>query len=178
MAFLLEHEYGIRLPRRLQIEFSQVIQRVADSSGKEMQASEIFHIFSQEYLTPFPHYAYQAHQLLEHRAPPSDSAQLSLQLELLFHGQSQVIRATGRGIHETLHRAFQSQGIELQIFSHSEEKIRQNPENKVLCILEIRVNGAREFGVAMADTSEAASIQATINAINRRQHQRLEETIL
>jgi hypothetical protein len=40
------------------------------------------------------------------------------------------------------------------------------------------VNGAREFGVAMADTSEAASIQATINAINRRQHQRLEETIL
>lgn len=178
MAFLLEHEYGIRLPRRLQIEFSQVIQRVADSSGKEMQASEIFHIFSQEYLTPFPHYAYQAHQLLEHRASPSDSAQLSLQLELLFHGQSQVIRATGRGIHETLHRAFQSQGIELQIFSHSEEKIRQNPENKVLCILEIRVNGAREFGVAMADTSEAASIQATINAINRRQHQRLEETIL
>ncbi|MBC3813042.1 2-isopropylmalate synthase [Undibacterium aquatile] len=178
MAFLLEHEYGIRLPRRLQIEFSQVIQRVADSSGKEMQASEIFHIFSQEYLTPFPHYAYQAHQLLEHRAPPSDSAQLSLQLELLFHGQSQVIRATGRGIHETLHRAFQSQGIELQIFSHSEEKIRQNPESKVLCILEIRVNGAREFGVAMADTSEAASIQATINAINRQQHQRLEETIL
>lgn len=178
MAFLLEHEYGIRLPRRLQIEFSQVIQRVADSSGKEMQASEIFHIFSQEYLTPFPHYAYQAHQLLEHRAQPSDSAQLSLQLELLFHGQSQVIRATGRGIHETLHRAFQSQGIELQIFSHSEEKIRQNPESKVLCILEIRVNGAREFGVAMADTSEAASIQATINAINRRQHQRLEETIL
>ncbi|MBK1891824.1 2-isopropylmalate synthase [Undibacterium sp. 14-3-2] len=178
MAFLLEHEYGIRLPRRLQIEFSQVIQRVADSSGKEMQASEIFHIFSQEYLTPFPHYAYQAHQLLEHRAQPSDSAQLSLQLELLFHGQSQVIRATGRGIHETLHRAFQSQGIELQIFSHSEEKIRQNPESKVLCILEIRVNGAREFGVAMAYTSEAASIQATINAINRRQHQRLEETIL
>lgn len=167
MAFLLEHEYGIRLPRRLQIEFSQVIQRVADSSGKEMEASEIFHIFSQEYLTPFPHYAYQAHQLLEHRAQPSDSTQLSLQLELLYHGQPQVIRATGHGIHETLLQAFQTQNIELQVFSHSEEKVRQNQKEKMLCILEMRVNGSRQFGVAIADTSEASWIQATMNAVNR-----------
>jgi 2-isopropylmalate synthase len=60
IAFLLEREYGLVLPRRLQIEFSQVVQQVMDSQGKEMTAEQLWHLFQQEYL--------QAHQPLQYIA--------------------------------------------------------------------------------------------------------------
>ncbi|MFX5808920.1 2-isopropylmalate synthase, partial [Acinetobacter baumannii] len=60
-AFLLEQEYGISLPRRLQIEFSKLVQATADQSGKEMTAHQIYQIFSDSYLHAATPLRYQAH---------------------------------------------------------------------------------------------------------------------
>src|SRR6185369_15194061 len=63
IAYLLERDYGLALPRLLQIEFSQVIQRITDSTGKELSASEIHSAFEREYLAPGAPIAY-----IDHRA--------------------------------------------------------------------------------------------------------------
>ncbi|MGE5621906.1 MAG: 2-isopropylmalate synthase, partial [Bacillota bacterium] len=65
MAYLLEQEYGLQLPRRLQIEFSRVVQQAADDSGKEIAAQDIYHIFEREYLAAGSPYAYCGHQLTD-----------------------------------------------------------------------------------------------------------------
>jgi len=168
MAFLLEQEYGIQLPRRLQIEFSKAIQQVADHSGKEIDAATIFQIFSKEYLDTVSPYAYQAHHVLEHRTSPSDSAQLSLRIDLLSHGQPQAIHATGHGIHEAIRSAWHTQGIDIDIISNTISPCTKTaPTTAQLCILEVRVDGEREFGAGLADDADSACLQAVCNALNR-----------
>src|SRR3546814_12003638 len=65
ISYLLEHEYGLSLPRRLQIEFSQVVQNAMDESGTEMTAEDIGGIFTQQYFDAQTPYAYVAHHLVE-----------------------------------------------------------------------------------------------------------------
>lgn len=70
IAFLLEKDYGVVLPRKLQIELSQVVQRAMDESGKEMSAQEIWEIFTTEYCrcdTPFRYLSHEAIQLMPSR---------------------------------------------------------------------------------------------------------------
>ena len=66
IAFLLETEYGMVLPRRLQVEFSAAVQRVTDVSGGEMSAGEIWQTFESEYLAAESPFAYVEHHLFEH----------------------------------------------------------------------------------------------------------------
>src|SRR4029079_5006689 len=61
IAYLLERDHGLALPRLLQIEFSQVIQRIADATGKELSAAEILAAFDREYVVPLP-LAYRDHR--------------------------------------------------------------------------------------------------------------------
>ena len=66
ITYLLEHEYGLSLPRRLQIEFSQIVQAVMDDSGKEVTAGDIWGIFEREYLVGRRPFEYVAHHLVVH----------------------------------------------------------------------------------------------------------------
>ncbi len=63
VAYLLERDYQLVMPRRLQIEFSQVVQSAADITGKELTAKELWELFNQEYLTPRAPFVYRGHQL-------------------------------------------------------------------------------------------------------------------
>ena len=81
ISYLLEHEYGFSLPRRLQIEFSQVVQSVTDLSGKEVRAADIWQIFEQQYLGD-GRYRYDAHHLVE----DSKTASVTLACELCVDG--------------------------------------------------------------------------------------------
>src|SRR5690606_39812804 len=63
IAYLLERDYELHLPRRLQIEFSQVVQAVADATGKELTAEELWQLFEREYLSRSGPYMHLGHQL-------------------------------------------------------------------------------------------------------------------
>ena len=64
IAYLLERDYDLALPRRLQIEFSQVVQAVTDATGKELNSAEIWSLFEREYLQQQAAYEYRSHQLM------------------------------------------------------------------------------------------------------------------
>src|SRR4029077_16092431 len=63
VAYLLERDYQLVMPRRLQIEISQVVQTAADITGKELTSRELWDLFDSEYLTPRTPYVYRSHQL-------------------------------------------------------------------------------------------------------------------
>ena len=171
MAYLLEQEYGICMPRRLQIEFSHAVQHVADRSGVEVQAADLMEIFSQQYLTQDASFAYHAHQVLEHRTSPSIAAHLSMRLELLLHGQPQVVHATGHGIDTLTIAAFAQQGFHVEPIDVTENSVQdqsqKNHQNQFQCVIETRINGDKQFGVGIAKNAETAYLQAICSAINR-----------
>src|ERR1700734_593260 len=80
VAYLLERDYQLVMPRRLQIEFSQVVQATADITGKELTSQELWNLFTSEYLTDRRPYVYRAHQLAA-STDGADSERLSLQVE-------------------------------------------------------------------------------------------------
>src|SRR5882762_8355728 len=85
MAYLLEQEYGLAMPRRLQIEFSRAIQKAADATGKEIAASDIYSIFKQEYLDKQTPYVYRGHRMSE----DSRQAQpVRIEIDIIRDGQA------------------------------------------------------------------------------------------
>lgn len=172
MAFLLEQEYGLVLPRRLQIEFSRAVQAAADRSGQEMTANAIHTIFCQEYLGTSPAtaatYAYQAHHILEHRTPSSDPAHLQLSIDLLHHAQPQALHGAGCGTLDAIVQAFQTIGQEISIMDQHQHAVTVDQQAKTACYIELRSNdGITRFGVGIDDNAVAATILAIVNALNR-----------
>src|SRR5690606_14852341 len=94
IAYVLEQGHGLRLPRRLQIEFSQVIQRIADETGKELQPGDIWKSFEQEYLAEDAPLAF-----VEHRTVPDAHASELRRLTAVIreNGTERTIEGRGNG---------------------------------------------------------------------------------
>ena len=177
MTYLLEQEYGISMPRRMQIEFSHAVQHYADRSGLEVQASDLYTIFKQAFLNAEPGFAYHAHHVLKQGASPSTPAHISLHLELLFNGQSRVVQATGHGIHSAGIAAFAQQGIQIEMIDMTEQTIIDHQgRTQYQCIIEARVHGERHFGAGIATDAESAYLQALCSVVNRYHRQQSPST--
>src|SRR5690606_5138601 len=96
IAYLLEQEYGINLPRRMQIEFSQVVQRETDRLGLEMTAQQIYALLEREYLQATSPYSLKSHRLQE------ENGTSAVSIEVISDGNSQHWSGTGKGPLEAL----------------------------------------------------------------------------
>src|ERR1700720_726386 len=103
VAYLLERDYQLVMPRRLQIEFSQVVQAAADITGKELTSQEIWDLFSREYLAPRQPFLYRSHQLAA-SMDGADTERLSLQVDNA--GRLETWQAQGSGPFEAMVKAF------------------------------------------------------------------------
>ena len=96
VAYLLERDYQLVMPRRLQIEFSQVVQAAADITGKELSSQELWDLFYAEYLAARQPFVYRSHQLAA-STDGADTERLSLQVENV--GAARDLAWTGFGSH-------------------------------------------------------------------------------
>jgi 2-isopropylmalate synthase len=94
IAYLLERDYGLTMPRRLQIEFSQVVQSVTDATGKELTSEQIWLLFEREFLGENGAYLYGGHQLSALREHQNVER---LTLKLKCHGQGALLHGEGNG---------------------------------------------------------------------------------
>ncbi|MFZ6747718.1 2-isopropylmalate synthase [Undibacterium sp. Ren11W] len=179
MAFLLQQEYGLQLPRRLQIEFSRAVQAEADRNGLEMTAQSIYAIFCQHYLNPakhtipaagatLAHYVYQSHQILNHSITPSETTQLPLRINLLHHAQPKTVHGAAHGNNASVLQALQSMGIEIKLMDQHQHSLGTGPQTETVSYVELRVDeGNSQFGVGIASDALSAHILAILNAMNR-----------
>jgi 2-isopropylmalate synthase len=160
MSFLLEQEYGLKLPRRLQIEFSRAVQRATDDSGKEVAAADIHALFSREYLDVQSPYAYHAHQLKESSGQP---VQLALQLA----GENGVTTLEGTG-NGPIDACINALGQNIRVMDYHEHAIGAGADARAACYVELRVdNGPTLFGVGIDRNIVTASFMAVFSALNR-----------
>ncbi|MHB1677608.1 MAG: 2-isopropylmalate synthase [Sulfuriferula sp.] len=166
IAYLLEAEYGVILPRRLQIEFSGTVQQHMDLHGGEMSAGDIWALFSQNYLVADHSVHYVEHHLFE-----LDGAQ-GIRLAVEKDGVQYLLAGEGNGPIDAAVAALRVLGIELQVRSYEERSMGSSIEggNAQACaFVEVTLagRGYECYGVGMDVNIVSASIKALISAANR-----------
>ncbi|WP_339079820.1 2-isopropylmalate synthase [Pseudomonas sp. TMP9] len=159
ITFLLEQEYGINLPRRMQIEFSQVVQKETDRLGLEMSAAQIHQLLEREYLQATTPYALKGHRLQE------ENGTSAVDVEVNNAGQTQHWRGIGKGPLEALVAGLP---VAVEIMDYSEHAIGAGTHAKAAAYIELRVNGGRALhGVGIDENLTTASFRALFSALNR-----------
>jgi len=159
ITFLLEQEYGISLPRRMQIEFSQVVQGETDRLGLEMTAQQIYSLLHKEYLQANMPYALISHRLQE------ENGNSAVDVEVHSDGETQHWRGKGHGALEALCAALP---ISAEIMDYNEHAIGAGTNAKAAAYIELRVAGGRPVhGVGVDENITTASFKALFSALNR-----------
>ncbi|BEV16777.1 2-isopropylmalate synthase [Herbaspirillum sp. DW155] len=162
MAYLLEQEYGLALPRRLQIEFSRAIQREADATGKEIAAADIYAIFQREYLQREEPYVYRAHRMSE---DSSKAESINIEVDIVRNGQPVTVRGSGNGPIDAFVHAL---GLDIKLMDFHEHAIGAGADAKAASYIELRLNEAPTgFGVGIDANIVTASFKAVLSAVNR-----------
>src|ERR1700734_4357611 len=162
VAYLLERDYQLVMPRRLQIEFSQVVQAAADITGKELTSKELWDLFSQEYLTPRAPFLYRGHQLAA-STDGEDTEKLSLQVERDGHPQTWLGQGSG-----PIDAVVAAIGLPFDVLSYEEHSRGQGGGAMAVSYIEITTRSRRTlFGAGMHSNIITASLLAVISAVNR-----------
>jgi 2-isopropylmalate synthase len=162
VAYLLERDFQLVMPRRLQIEFSQVVQAAADISGKELTSQEIWDLFSREYLVPRAPYVYRSHQLAA-SADGADTEKLTLQVENEGHPETWLGQGSGP-IDAIVHGI----GLPFDVLSYEEHSRGQGSAATAVSYIEITTRARRTlFGAGMHPNIITASLLAVLSAVNR-----------
>jgi len=166
IAYLMEAEYGVAMPRRLQVEFSGVVQGHADRHGGEISAADIWRIFSITYLDKAAPVRYREHHLFE--AGGLQGIRLNLEID----GAQHVLTGEGNGPIDAAVHAFKSAGISLQVRSFDESAMSKSVEagDAAACaFIQIAdaAGGHEYYGVGMDANIVTAAIRALVNGVNR-----------
>ena len=169
ITYLLESEYGLELPRRLQIEFSQVVQGVMDGEGKELSAADIWRIFEREYAIDDASRAQVAHPTIVDR---SDGA-VQLTADVTLAQQQFRVEGVGTGPIDAFVDGLASHiGVSLRVLDYHEHSIGSGADARAVAYLELRIgadsNGAQTlFGVGIDTNIVSASLKAIVSGLNR-----------
>lgn len=162
IAYLLERDYGLTMPRRLQIEFSQVVQAVTDATGKELTSEQIWTLFEGEYLGGNGAYAYSAHQLSSVREHQNVER---LTLKLKCRGQGALLHGEGNGPIDAIVDAL---GLRFDVLSYEEHSMGSGSDARAVAFVEITTPArATLFGVGLHENIVTASLLAVLSAVNR-----------
>ncbi|MFK7734645.1 MAG: 2-isopropylmalate synthase [Pirellulaceae bacterium] len=166
VAFLVETELGFRLPRRLQVAFSGVVQKLTDQSGQEMSSQAIASKFLETYVQPPSRLAYQSHKPV----PVSDEGELErYEFRLGFDGSEATVESDGNGpLDAFVHAITERFGLAYDIKDYQEHSMESGSDSSAAAyILAQKPDGSELFGVGQHKSITKASILALVAAINR-----------
>ncbi len=164
VSYLLEQEHGLVLPRRMQIEFSRAIQRVTDSSGKEVTTADVYGIFESEYLNCKKHYKLLKHNIVSQ--PHADSGQqFTIEVDVEKDGQVRTLKGAGEGAISAFVNALD---LSIKIMDYSEHAIGSGAETRAAAYVEMRIGDSPSgFGVGIHADIVTSSFLAILSAVNR-----------
>ena len=168
ITYLLERDYGLKLPRKLLIEFSKVVQERADTQGTEVSPDQIWRAFDEEYLT-----RPQGALVLDDYGMSQDSSagedNVSVTVQLSRGGVAEKFTATGNGPVDAFVTGLGAHlGIDIEVCDYKEHAIGKGSDTKAVAYVEIAGPGRLYwFGVGINPNIITASFHAVISAVNR-----------
>jgi len=164
VAYIMKADHGLVLPRRLQIEFSQVVQAITDGEGGEVSAKEMWDAFADEYLAPvIP---------LERIKQYVDAAQVdggtdTITATVKIDGIESEIVGSGNGPLAAFVDALNGVGFDISVLDYSEHAMSSGEEAAAAAYVEASVGGRTVWGVGIATSITTASLRAVVSAVNR-----------
>ena len=162
VAFLLEKDHGVSLPRRLQISLSQKIQKLADESGKEISSSEIWRTFEENYLKPINNLSY-----VKHSSTTYDDIH-SLELTMIFNGNEKKIKGSGNGPIDSFINGLSSNlDVPIKVSDYQQSAISSGSDAKAAAYIELEKDGKTFWGVGIHPNTTRASFDAIIVGLSK-----------
>ena len=161
VAYVMKTEHQLDLPRRLQIEFSRAIQARTDAGGGEVTASEMWELFSAEYLSDGPV------ALLGHRSSSVVESKHVLTAEVRVDGQTRQIEGFGNGPISAFCDALNAVGEKVRVLDYTEHALSAGSDAQAAAYVEVEIDGGTLWGVGVEADTTGASMRAVLSAVNR-----------
>jgi 2-isopropylmalate synthase len=158
----MKEEHKLDLPRRLQIEFSGVVQARTDSEGGEVEPDRMWDIFAAEYLTP------RGNDItLRGYATATVEDKVEVEATVEYAGEQRVLTAVGNGPIDAYVNAIQTMGIRVRLLDYAEHAMSSGGDAQAAAYVECDVDGATVWGVGLDPNIVNASMRAITSAVNR-----------
>ena len=160
VAFLLEKDHGVSLPRRLQISMSQKIQKIADETGKEISTSEIWEIFHTNFVMPKSGHSFKNYSL-----KTSDTTDVSdhIKAEIEIDGENHEISGSGNGPIDAFVNALnQKLSIDIKVSDYHQSAISSGSDAQAAAYIELQKGDKTSWGVGINPNTTKASFEAII----------------
>jgi 2-isopropylmalate synthase len=168
VAYLLKADHAIDLPRKLQIEFSGVVQSRTDAEGGEMTSAHIWSIFQDEYLPADDADEKWGRFELTRTGTSSDmSGETSLDVELRVGDERQLTTGRGTGPIAAFLSVLSEQGVSVKLYDFVEHTLSASGDAQAAAYVDLDVDGVRLWGVGIDADSSTASLKAIVSAVNR-----------
>jgi len=168
VAYLLKNDHALDLPRKLQIEFSGVVQAKTDAEGGEVTSAQIWEIFQDEYLpAASAEDKWGQFELSSTRTQSDMSGTVSLHTELRVGEQFVSTDTTGNGPIAAFLNVLTEQGVEVKLYDYVEHALSGGGDALAAAYVDLNVNGVRLWGVGIDADISTASLKAVVSAVNR-----------
>ena len=162
VAYILKSDYSMDLPRRLQIEFSQVVQAHTDDEGGEVDPGRMWTIFADEYLADGPRIG-----LLANRGQSESGGRQTISADVRADGEIREISGVGNGPVSAFVDALATIGIHITVQDYSEHAMSSGGDARAAAYVECTVGDRTLWGVGVDANIVTASLKAVVSAINR-----------
>lgn len=166
VAYIMKTEHQLDLPRKLQIEFSQVIQKLADTEGGEVSPTVMWEIFKDEYL-PNPEKPWGRFSLVSVAQDSAVDGDTTLTATIKDNGKEFIIKGVGNGPIAAFCTAFATHGVNLKVLDYHEHALSAGGDAQAAAYLECSIDSRTLWGVGIDPSIVTSSLKAIISAANR-----------
>ncbi|WP_374773896.1 2-isopropylmalate synthase [Streptomyces sp. NBC_01310] len=166
IAYVLKNDHKLDLPRRMQIEFSRIIQAKTDSEGGEVTPKAIWSVFEDEYL-PNPENPWGRIQLRSGSTATDKDGTDTLNVEAVVDGVETVLNGTGNGPISAFFDALAGIGIDARLLDYTEHTMSEGASAVAASYIECAIDGRVLWGIGIDANTTRASLKAVISAVNR-----------
>jgi 2-isopropylmalate synthase len=166
VAYIMKSEHHLELPRRLQIEFSQVIQRHTDAAGGEVSPRQMWDSFAAEYLDPRTPLVLRGYRISEHEGRPQEHV-TEIIARVDVEDEQHEITGTGNGPIAAFVDALASVGYDTRVMDYTEHALTAGDDARAAAYVECSIGDRVLWGVGVDSSIVTASLRAVVSAINR-----------
>ncbi|MFJ8696710.1 2-isopropylmalate synthase [Streptomyces roseolilacinus] len=166
IAYVLKNDHKLDLPRRMQIEFSRIIQAKTDAEGGEVTPADIWAVFQDEYL-PNPDNPWGRIQLRSGQTTTDKDGTDTLTVEAVVDGADTVLTGSGNGPISAFFDALNTVGVDVRLLDYQEHTMSEGASAQAASYIECAIDGKVLWGIGIDANTTRASLKAVISAVNR-----------
>ena len=164
VAYIMKTDHGIKMPRAMQPEFSNVVQAITDAEGGEVNSKHMWDIFNQEYLERTNPLEVTSFDIDNAEAEDEDA---SVDVTVIYNGKESKISGHGNGPIAAYANALEKLDIDFEVLEYSQHARTAGDDAEAACYIGADVNGMKMWGVGIAGSTTRASLRAMTSAVNR-----------